>query len=136
MNPWFGIAFILAALAALIGGLTALRRCIHLPAELSRKLVHVGMGLVSLSLPWLFTQYWPIIVLAATGTSGLLVLRLKAFRAGPGAVLGSVERSWSGEVCFSAGIATLFALYLWDKEQQLVLFVVPLLLLEIGRAHV
>jgi phytol kinase len=92
------------------------------------------MGLFALSLPWLFTQLWPIIVLAVTGTAGLLVLRLPAFRAGPGAVLGSVERSWSGEVCFSAGIATLFALHLWDQERQLVLFVVPLLLLTIADA--
>lgn len=134
MNPWFGIAFVLSALAALIGGLTALRRHIRLHAELTRKLVHVGMGFVSLSLPWLFTQYWPIIVLAVTGTGGLFVLRLKAFRAGPGAVLGTVERSWSGEVCFSAGIAALFALYLGDKERQMALFVVPLLLLAIADA--
>lgn len=134
MNPWLGIAIILGVLAALIAGLTLLRRYATPHAEATRKLVHVGMGLVTLSLPWLFTQFWPIVVLAVIATSGLLVLRLKVFRDGAGAVLGSVDRSWSGEVCFSAGIAALFALYLWDHEQRLVLFVIPLLLLAIADA--
>lgn len=134
MNPWIGIGLILTALAALISGLTLWRRYGKPHAEVTRKFVHVGMGLVALSLPWLFTDFWPILVLAVSGTSGLLVLRLKAFRDGPGAVLGSVGRSWSGEVCFSAGIAALFALYSWDDEPRLVLYVVPLLLLAVADA--
>jgi phytol kinase len=134
MNPWLGIALILAALVVLICGLTLWRRYAQPHAEVTRKLVHIGMGLVALCLPWLFTHLWPIVVLAVIGTGGLLVLRLKAFRDGPGAVLGNVGRSWAGEVCFSAGIATLFALYLWDNEQRLVLYVVPLLLLAVADA--
>lgn len=134
MNPWPGIVLILGALAALIASLTFCRRHFPVHAELSRKLVHVGMGLVGLTLPWLFTELWPVLFLAVTGNGGLLVLRLKAFRDGPGAVLGSVGRSWSGEVCFSAGVASLFTLYLWDSERRLVLFVVPLLLLAVADA--
>ncbi len=134
MNPWVGIGMILAALAALISGLTLWRRYAKPHAEVTRKCVHVGMGLVALSLPWLFNDFWPIVILAVSGTGGLLLLRLKAFRDGPGAVLGSVKRSWSGEVCFSAGIATLFVLYSGDEEQRLVLYVVPLLLLAVADA--
>lgn len=118
----------------LIGGLTLWRRSARPHGEVTRKLVHVGMGLVALSLPCLFTHVWPVVVLSVVGTGGLLVLRLNTFRDGPGAVLGSVGRSWSGEVCFSAGIAVLFALYRADPEQRLVLYVVPLLLLTVPDA--
>jgi phytol kinase len=134
MNPWLGIVLILGALVALIGGLTLWRGYAQPHAEVTRKAVHIGMGLIALSIPWLFAEFWPIAVLAVIGTGGLLVLRMKAFRDGAGAVLGSVDRSWLGEVCFSAGIATLFALYLWDNERRLVLYVVPLLLLAVADA--
>src|SRR5688572_11025041 len=105
MNPWLGIVLILGALATLITALTLWRRYAQPHAEVTRKLVHVGMGVIALSLPWLFADFWPVAVLAVIGSGGLLVLKMKAFRAGPGAVLGSVGRSWPGEVCFSAGIA-------------------------------
>jgi phytol kinase len=134
MNPWLGIVLILGALVALIAGLTFWRRRAQPHAEMTRKLVHMGMGLIALSLPWLFADFWPVAVLAVIGGGGLLVLKMKTFRDGPGAVLGSVGRGWPGEVCFSGGIATLFALYLWDHERRLVLYVVPLLHLAVADA--
>lgn len=134
MNPWPGIVLILGALVALIAGLTIYRRYAQPHAEVTRKLVHMGMGLIALSLPWLFAEFWAVAALAVIGTGGLLVLKTKLLRNGPGAVLGSVGRGWFGEVCFSAGITTLFALYLGGSEHRLVLYVVPLLLLAVADA--
>ena len=54
MNPWLGILLILATLAVSMAALQGLRRLRPIAPEVSRKAVHVGMGLVCLSFPWLF----------------------------------------------------------------------------------
>ena len=45
---------VLLALGVLLGGLTLCRRWAAPHPELLRKLLHAGMGLVTLSFPWLF----------------------------------------------------------------------------------
>lgn len=53
MTPWAGILLILGAFTAMWVLLRLARPWITSP-ELSRKLLHIGMGLVSLALPWVF----------------------------------------------------------------------------------
>src|SRR2546429_141559 len=112
IGPWLGMALVLGILAGLVVGLALWRRVTRPHPELTRKVVHVGTGLVSLALPWLFAEAWPVLTLAVLGAGGLLVLRVGRLRDGLGAVLGGVGRSSLGEVCFAAGVAVLFVLYL------------------------
>ncbi len=94
MNPWLGIALVLGALVILLGGVGALGRRCGWSAEVSRKLVHVSMGLVCLSFPWVFGAAWPVAVLAVLASLALLgVRRLPVLRSRLGGALHGVGRS-------------------------------------------
>jgi hypothetical protein len=54
MNPWLGIGGVMVALVTFLVSLRCLQRRFSLHPELTRKMVHVGMGLVTLSFPYLF----------------------------------------------------------------------------------
>ena len=62
--PLLAMAAVLAVLGGLVGGLRLWQCFAAPPPELTRKLVHVSMGLVTLSFPWLFDEAWPVIALA------------------------------------------------------------------------
>lgn len=111
MTPGIGIALVLGALGALMLGVRALRQSGAVGPELSRKLVHMGMGMICLSFPWLFKTEWPVWVLA-----GLAVVALGAVRLVPvlreqfGSVLGGVDRASWGELYFPVGVALVFVM--------------------------
>lgn len=133
--PWPAMAAVLAALAALaatVGALKLVERRWRPHPELLRKAVHVGMGLVVLTFPWLFDQALPVVTLAALAAAGLVLLRLvPRLRDGPGTVLAGVGRTSLGEVYYPLAVAVLFTLTL---DQDALLFVVPMLLLTLADA--
>lgn len=127
MNPWVGILGVLVVLGALMGALRIFQG--RLPAELSRKGVHVGMGLVCLAFPWIFHDKWPVIVLAVLAIAGLALVRfVPLLRRQIGGVLGGVERLSLGEFYFPAAVATVFVLAAGDK----LLYVIPVLTLTVA----
>jgi phytol kinase len=134
INPWLGMGAVLAALGGLTAGLRfwQVRGGPH--PELVRKLLHMGMGLVTLSFPWVFASAWPVVLLAVLAVAGLLLLRLTPL----GAVLSAVKRPSFGEVYFPVAVAVLFVLYAaadWrPADHRLVLYLVPVLLLAIADA--
>lgn len=111
MTPGAGIALVLGALGALMLGVRALQQAGAAGPEMSRKLVHMGMGGICLTFPWLFEETWPVWLLA-----GLAVVALGALRVVPvlhsrfGGVLGGVGRASWGEMYFPVGVAFVFAL--------------------------
>src|SRR5262249_55657175 len=116
--------FVLAALAGLLIVLSLYKRLSNPRPhpELLRKLVHVGMGLVTLSFPWLFDSAWPIVVLLVLSIGLLLSLRtVERLRESVGQVVGGVQRSSPGEVYFPLGMSILWGLYLygeWDRPDR------------------
>jgi phytol kinase len=131
MNAPFGILLVLTALAILFAALKLLERWLHPHPELLRKLLHVGMGLVVISFPWVFQQRWPVLLLA--GVSAVLMAAVKhipRLRAGIGSVVTGVNRPSLGEVCFPAAVASLCLLSRGDK----LLFVVPMLIMTLADA--
>lgn len=127
MNPWAGIAVVLTALTLLMGTLRILQG--RVSPEVSRKAVHVGMGLVCLGFPWMFPAAWPVIVLAVLAVGGLTAVRtVPALRAAAGGVLGGVDRVSHGEIYFPIAVATVFVLAAGDP----LLFVVPVLTLTVA----
>jgi phytol kinase len=102
LNMWAGMAIELLTLATLMGGLALYQRWRPLPAELSRKLFHIGGGLSTLSFPWLFESAWPVILLALVTIPALLALKyMRAFKGNLGAVLYRVDRASLGELYFA-----------------------------------
>lgn len=130
-RPLVSMAAVLGVLALLAGGLALLLRLNPSRTELCRKALHVAMGLVTLSFPWIFERVWPVWLMAGVAAGGLALLRLPLARATPlGRVLHGVKRDSWGEICFPLSVALLFTL----MEQDAVRYVVPLLVLTLADA--
>ena len=123
MNPWLGIAIVLAALAALTALAGVARRRGWLQPEDARKLVHVALGLCVAAFPLLFSERWPVLVLAGLAIGVLLPLRRAGSRLG--AALHDVRRDSWGEVCFPLAAAVIWCLAPGDPLR----FSIPILVL-------
>src|SRR5262245_23445114 len=132
MSPWFGIALILITLVGLLTGLRWVKRIYSPHPELLRKLLHIGMGLTTLTFPWLFDRLWPVLLLAGITIPGMWLLRhSRQLKAHLGGVVDAVDRHESmGEVYFPLGIAGLYILSGGDP----LLFSIPILLLALADA--
>lgn len=129
--PAVGIAAVLGALAVTLGGLKRWQRAARPHPELVRKVAHVGMGLVTLSFPWVFAGATPVVVLCLGAAAGLASIRVvPALGRAVGSVLGGVRRASWGEIYFPAAVATVFVLSRGDR----LLYLVPILLLTVADA--
>lgn len=100
--------------------------------ETTRKLLHTGSGLLTLSFPFLFTEVWPVLLL--TGATALLVGAVKftpPLRRILGRAVSGVDRTTLGEIYFPVAVALLFWLSLGEDP---LLFVVPVLVLTLADA--
>jgi phytol kinase len=127
MNPWVGIFAVLFVLGLLMAGLRFFQG--RMPGELSRKAVHMGMGIVCLAFPWIFHEIWPVVVLAILAVIGLGAVRLvPLLRREIGGVMGGVERRSLGEFYFPVAVAVVFVLSAGDT----LLYVIPVLTLTVA----
>jgi phytol kinase len=134
MNPWLGIGLVLVLLVALMGGLRLVQRLVAPHPEVVRKLMHVGMGLTTLSFPWLFTDIWPVLLLAGLSMAALATVRcVSGLKSGLGSVIGGVARKSLGEFYFTLSVACLFWLTR-DQPFRLILYCIPLLILTLADA--
>lgn len=130
-HPLIGMSLVFAIFAALLVALRWYQLRSEPHPELVRKLMHVGMGLVALSLPWLFAEAWPALALAALSIAVLIALRVNSrWRQALGVALCGVERRSLGEIYFAASVAILFAL----AKGDVILFCVPTLILTLADA--
>ncbi|HVJ47142.1 MAG TPA: hypothetical protein VM511_12190 [Luteolibacter sp.] len=111
MTPreWLSVG---AVMIALLAGLPLLRlivaRCGG-AAEVSRKSVHVLMGTICLTFPWIFERPLPVWILAALATIPLAAVRMiPSLRAGLGSALHGISRPSYGEVLFAPAVAAVF----------------------------
>lgn len=99
--------------------------------EVSRKSVHVCMGLVCMSFPWIFNETQTVWVLVITASSLLtIVRRVPMLRRGIGSALHGVQRISYGEILFAPAIATVFHLSGGDP----VYYLIPVAVLTIADA--
>ena len=126
MNSYLGIALTVGGVSGLMVGTAAVRKRVAIHAETARKIVHVGSGLLALSLPWLFTTWWPVVIACGVSAIGLAVLRhTNWFPVRLREVIGSVDRESGGEFYFPLAIAMLFLLAGADP----LLYCIPVLIL-------
>lgn len=131
IGPWCSIALVCLLLAMMFAALKLIERLLHPHPELLRKLLHVGMGLVVISFPWVFHQRWPVVLLAGISAALLTAIKLiPKLHDGIGTILTGVHRPSLGEVCFPISVATLFLICRGDK----ILFVVPMLIMTLADA--
>src|SRR4051794_27653730 len=115
-----GILATLAAFAVLLGGLMLYRRTGLPSPELLRKLLHVGMGAVVLTFPWVFRHSWPVLLMTGLFVALLLARRLGSKSRPPAGgplggplgglagVLDGVGRQSLGDVYFAVSVGVLF----------------------------
>lgn len=129
LNPLLGMAIELGALSLLMVALHYVQRVRNVAPETSRKLFHLGGGLTTLALPWMFADVWPVLVMTAITVPALLTLKhVRRLRDGLGDVLYGVTRPSLGEVYFPLSACLLFVL----AHDTPLLYTVPLLLLTLA----
>ena len=131
INPWLGIVLVMLALGGLLSGLALLQKFYPKHPELLRKLLHIGMGLVAMTFPWVFAHYWPVLFLAVVAIAVLLFLKRHTMdKTGIRHIVHGVARDSLGEIYFPISIAILFIL---SKGHPL-LYTIPLLILTLADA--
>ncbi len=128
MHPAISIIITLACLGMIILLSAWGVKTKKLSGELARKVVHVGMGLICMSFPWLFDSVLAVQLLGAFAIITLLVIRITKLRKSVGTALFSIERLSIGELLFPLAVAWLFTLS-WEQP---ILYCISLLLLTLA----
>lgn len=128
------IAIAFASIAVLLGLMAVVKRLASahdIPAEVQRKLVHIGTGLYALTLPWLFTDRWPVFMLVALTLVVMVILRMPVFsKGGIGETLHGVERQSYGDILLALAVGTVFLL----AEGSAILYILPIATLTLADA--
>lgn len=131
VNPWLGMCLVVSIFGVLMVGLNAYRRWRSEDPELVRKLLHIGMGLVTLTFPWLFAAIWPVLLLTVVFTFFLIGLRLsRPLQQLLGGVIDGVARQSMGEIYFPVAVGLVFLLSAGDP----ITFCIPMLILALADA--
>ncbi|HNB21621.1 MAG TPA: hypothetical protein PKZ32_04355 [Candidatus Melainabacteria bacterium] len=129
-NPILGISLVMGLLTTAMSVLSFIKKKTGCEPELIRKGLHVFMGLVTLSFPYLFEESWPVAVLSiATAVILSLIGKLKMLDSW-GCVLKADGRQSYGHICFPLAIGVLFTL----TFEQPLYFCIPVLILTLADA--
>lgn len=124
------MSLVMGVLTAAMSVLSYIKKKTGCEPELIRKAVHVLMGCVTLSFPYLFEESWPVAVLSiATAVTLSFVGRLKMLNSW-GCVLKADGRQSYGHICFPLAIGILFTL----TFEQPLYFCIPVLILTLADA--
>lgn len=134
MSAPLQITIAIASVLVLLGLMAAVKRCAvawDFSPEVQRKLVHIGTGLYALTLPWLFTDDWPVYMLIGLTLVVMGVLRMPALaNGGIGETLHGVERQSYGDVLLALAVGTVFLL----ADGSAILYILPIATLTLADA--
>jgi phytol kinase len=123
-RDWPGMAGIAAAIVVLFVAGEVLRRVGGAPVEYTRKLAHLGGGAVVMTVPWVLSSHWTVLVLCAAFFGLLVAGRVT----GQLASVHAVDRSTGGAYFYP------FAVYgtYWLAAGDPLLFCVPLAVMAVA----
>ena len=121
MNNTLGFILCLLYVFAMIGLAELLRRWRGYGSGFTRKVIHIGVGMMSWFLPALFTSPWPFV--AACGA--FMVINLLDWRYDFFKAMKSSSRSNLGTVYFPLAAAVV-ALVFWEQPPLMVAALMPL----------
>ena len=121
MNNWLGLLVCTAYIFGIIGFAELLRRWRGYSSGFTRKVVHVGVGMVSWGLHFLFDNPWFFIAAAALFT----VITYLDWRFHFFAAMASSDPSNLGTVYFPIAAAVVAFLF-WDRPPLMVAALMPL----------
>lgn len=123
------MAAVLACALAMLFLLRLYRKRRGAEGEWVRKLAHIGTGLLSISLPWIFSNRIPIFIICGASIALLLAIRyLPLIRNRLSGVLDDVGRDSWGEIYFPVSVALLYQFAQGSK----LLYAVPLIVLTLA----
>jgi phytol kinase len=118
-NPLLIVALLVTSHAALVGVATARHR-LGLHPESARKLLHMLLGSVLCTLPWLFTDSWPVVALCAAYVTLLIAARYWSWLTEQvSGVMYAVGRRSAGDIFFPLAVAFLFLTTRHDRPAYL-----------------
>jgi phytol kinase len=121
MNNTLGIVLSLLYIVTIIGLAEGLRRRRGYGSGFTRKVIHIGVGMMSWFIPFLFSSPWPFVATCAA----FMVLNLLDWRYGFVSAMQSSNRSNLGTVYFPLAAAVV-ALVFWDRPPLMVAALMPL----------
>jgi dolichol kinase len=121
MNNIIGFFICIVYVFGIIGSAELLRRRYGYGSGFTRKVIHIGVGMMSWALPFLFDNPWPFIVAAL----GFAALNLLDWRYGFFSAMVSSDGSNLGTVYFPLAAATVSLLF-WNQPPLMVAALMPL----------
>jgi phytol kinase len=131
-HPWLAVGVFLAAFFVLLVAAIVHRRLCAPHPEVTRKALHLGSGVLTVSFPFLFQDLWPVLLLTAGSATAISALKFAPFVLRRlGRVVDEVERTTLGELYFPVAVAIVFWLAL---GQSPLLYCIPMLVLTLADA--
>lgn len=121
MNDFIGFLICIVYIFGIIGVAELLRRWRGYSSGFTRKVIHIGVGMLSWALPFLFEEPW-LFVLACLG---FMVINYFDWRYGFFAAMASSSRSNLGTVYFPLAAAVVVLVF-WDLPPLMVAALMPL----------
>jgi phytol kinase len=121
MNDLLGFIIAVAYVFTIIGVAEGLRRYRGYGTGFTRKVIHIGVGMMSWALPFLFSNPWPFVVAAL----GFAVLNLLDWRYGFFSAMASNDGNNLGTVYFPLAAAAVTLIF-WNNPPLLVAALMPL----------
>ena len=121
MNNYIGLLLAYVYVFTVIGLAEGLRRWRGYSNDFTRKFIHIGVGMLSWLVPFLFTSPWPFVIASLT----FAVLNIFDWRYGFFSSMASSNRSNLGTVYFPIAAAAV-ALIFWNQPPLLVAALMPL----------
>ena len=96
----------------------------HWAAETTRKIVHIGTGLLSLLFPVMLANHWLVLILCS---AFLLILLLSLhYKLLPS--INAIDRKSAGSLAFPVAVYGCYLVYNW-QQQQYIYYYLPILIL-------
>lgn len=121
MNNWLGLVIAFVYIFTILGLAEGLRRWRSYSSDFTRKVIHIGVGMLSWALPFLFDNPWPFVFACAA----FMVINFLDWRYGFFAAMASGNRSNLGTVYFPFA-AAIVALIFWEWPPLMVAALMPL----------
>lgn len=129
-HEWIAILLVMGILSVLLQTLSVIKARFKPHPEIIRKSLHIIMGVVTLSFPWVFAHAWPVAILAFMTTFMFALLEPLSKVLSWNRVLEVNGRRSTGQICFPLAVAIVFAFSRGDP----LLYCVPILLLTLADA--
>lgn len=121
MNNIIGFFICVLYVFSIIGLAELLRRRLGYGNSFTRKVIHIGVGMMSWALPFLFDSPWPFVVAALF----FALINLLDWRFGFFASMASTDRSNLGTVYFPLAAAVVTIIF-WNEPPLMVAALMPL----------